>query len=988
MLRGHNEMAAPYINTERNVFADTPTRAEKLLPEGRQVGATMQQAMIAYVAWVDEHHPGYKVIDMAETARHVFGNISARTVVTLPGGETESPEFVAARERSVATPLVPSTNDAADDCDGRGGGDGLAGASEIVVIEGCVGCGQVAAEVLAAGGTVLKGIELEEVPRFVYSLRFGAEAPLDYDVTNPSTWSDVEPAEKRKVTGVFGGWPCPAFSKANPVARGGGDVRAWLLHGVLSTVLSDPDYNYQKDGKLMVLGGENVLGKEDWNDGEIISEEIEVALEYGYVRHSIQLLGTELGDVQARVRLVEWFEPWQVARWMKPLRAPAPTSTSLRLCDILVRPEKREANAWVDNWLEASVFERDDGPPTDGRRPQRAGFLTIMERRHHVWHDVGTGWTVKASGEAPKLSGGAFYLCSSTGRVYILDADDAWAMQGIPFSLLEEWRRRAGEPGVPMPTDTAVRRLAGNAMTTGTSRFVARDLLIRRPCLWAAAVELNPSWAVKGDRPVVSVAETATPTERFGSSTPSTPAATNDGDAWKGGGRAYVGRRPIRHLLVGWFASLAALVAAPSAFCEVSSGSLEEFLVKESFDVLETKFGMSFDPHALRHTAAGGAWPPGVTAPRATASRKQLWTNTYAVQLPKIADYLALGGLTLKTSSKYTSAMNQWMNFTANLNKDGHEEFPVLITGENPERDERHLLAFVCYQGWLMGNKPSTIRGKLTGIRWHHLNNGLRNPCDDKFRLSSVLKSLKKIRGESTGKWPVTPAQLRHLRGRLDFSNPRHVVAWAGVTVGFFLCMRTSEYLAEGYTFDPVRSLTTDKIIPHIGDVVLDSLDFERADSLTVIFELSKTDQNRVGCSRTVFSTGDDLCPIEAHKALRRLRVGSWSSGDAAMGDGSGWVMNRDVMTAILKATAVDLGLDGADFATHSLRIGGATTMAATGLYTDDEIRRFGRWKSDCWRRYVYAARGCVRGLAAAMSRVHVVPEDAARRIFAPAPAA
>ena len=76
---------------------------------------------------------------------------------------------------------------------------------------------------------------------------------------------------------------------------------------------------------------------------------------------------------------------------MKPLRAPTPTPTSLRLCDVLLRPEQREANAWVDNWLEASVFERDDGPPTDGRRPQRAGFLTIMERRHHVWHDVGTG---------------------------------------------------------------------------------------------------------------------------------------------------------------------------------------------------------------------------------------------------------------------------------------------------------------------------------------------------------------------------------------------------------------------------------------------------------------------------------------------------------------------------------------------------------------------------------------------------------------------
>ena len=312
MLRGHTEMAAPYINTERNVFADTPTRAEKLLPEGWQVGATMQQAMIAYVAWVNEHHPGYKVIDMAETAWHVFGNISARTVVALPGGEPESPEFVAAREGSVATPLGPSADDGVADSEGRGGGP--AGAVEVVAIEGCVGCGQVAAEVIAAGGTVLKGAELGKVPRFVYSLRFGAEAPLDYDATNTATWSDVAPADKRKVTGVFGGWPCRAFSKASPLARGGGDTRAWLMHGVLVDVLSDPDYNYQKYGKLMVLGGENVPGREEWNDGEVLSEEIGVALEYGYVRHSLQLLGTELGDVQARVRLVECFGPWQVAR--------------------------------------------------------------------------------------------------------------------------------------------------------------------------------------------------------------------------------------------------------------------------------------------------------------------------------------------------------------------------------------------------------------------------------------------------------------------------------------------------------------------------------------------------------------------------------------------------------------------------------------------------------------------------------------------------
>ena len=249
--------------------------------------------------------------------------------------------------------------------------------------------------------------------------------------------------------------------------------------------------------------------------------------------------------------------------------------------------------------------------------------------------------------------------------------------------------------------------------------------------------------------------------------------------------------------------------------------------------------------------------------------------------------------------------MAQWVAFTTNLNRDGQEQFPVFMTGENPERDERHLLEFVAYQGWLMGNKPSTIHGKLTGIRWHHLNNGLKNPCGDKFRLEAIIKSLKKIRGESTGKGPVTPDQLRHLKAKMNFRNPRHIVAWAAVAQGFFLCMRTSEYLAEGYTLDATRSPTTGKIMPHCNDIPLESCDFDLADSLTAIFELSKTDQNRVGCSRSVFATGGDLCPVEAYKALRRLRINNWKPGEAAMEDGSGWVMNRDVMTSVLKATAI-----------------------------------------------------------------------------------
>ena len=69
--------------------------------------------------------------------------------------------------------------------------------------------------------------------------------------------------------------------------------------------------------------------------------------------------------------------------------------------------------------------------------------------------------TRKASGEPPKLSGGGFYWCRRTSRVYILAADDAWRMQGIPEPLLQRWSESTRRP---VATGNLLRRAAGNAI--------------------------------------------------------------------------------------------------------------------------------------------------------------------------------------------------------------------------------------------------------------------------------------------------------------------------------------------------------------------------------------------------------------------------------------------------------------------------------------------------------------------------------------------
>ena len=91
-----------------------------------------------------------------------------------------------------------------------------------------------------------------------------------------------------------------------------------------------------------------------------------------------------------------------------------------------------------------------------------------------------------------------------------------------------------------------------------------------------------------------------------------------------------------------------------------------------------------------------------------------------------------------------------------------------MLTGVDAARDEAQLVDFVSYEGWFCGNKASTVRSKLSGIRWHHLHAGLPNPLEGKFLLNSAIKSLKKLRGDSTGKLPVTPQLLSGIDGSLS----------------------------------------------------------------------------------------------------------------------------------------------------------------------------------------------------------------------------
>ena len=111
---------------------------------------------------------------------------------------------------------------------------------------------------------------------------------------------------------------------------------------------------------------------------------------------------------------------------------------------------------------------------------------------------------------------------------------------------------------------------------------------------------------------------------------------------------------------------------------------------------------------------------------------------------------------------------------------------------------------------------------------------------------------------------------------------------------------------------------------------------------------------------RYQFKTGDPvLCPVLAlawiRKAASHFGTQAWEPL-TCMGAGQG--LGNGHVVQMLKALARDMGFNPADYSTHSIRIGGTTTLLNSGA-PSLVIKLLGRWLSDCYQSYpVLLAKG------------------------------
>jgi site-specific recombinase XerD len=207
------------------------------------------------------------------------------------------------------------------------------------------------------------------------------------------------------------------------------------------------------------------------------------------------------------------------------------------------------------------------------------------------------------------------------------------------------------------------------------------------------------------------------------------------------------------------------------------------------------------------------------------------------------------------------------------------------------------------------GVKPATISRRVAAIRYAHRLAGTSSPTDDE-RVRATVRGIRREKG--TAPWKKAPATSDRL------------IAMAAAGDGGVAATRDRALLLLGFAGAFRRS---ELVALDIADIV------ETGAGLLVTIQHSKTDQEGHGQTVAIVP-GSIACPVKALRDwLNRAGIVDGPlfrpiSRSGKVGDSR--LTGRSVAN-IVKARALRVGLDPAEFAGHSLRAGFITSAAARG---------------------------------------------------------
>ena len=248
--------------------------------------------------------------------------------------------------------------------------------------------------------------------------------------------------------------------------------------------------------------------------------------------------------------------------------------------------------------------------------------------------------------------------------------------------------------------------------------------------------------------------------------------------------------------------------------------------------------------------------------------------------------------------------------------------------------------------------QPTSVRTYMSAIRNLHVELGYDYPSGPTTLLCRVMQGISHLPNSERTRLPITMPLLRRLCSQIRTPHLRSPqdksMLHAALTVGFHGFLRCGELV----------NLTRD-------DITL-AADLT---ALGVRIQHSKTDQSGKGFTLLIGPSPDqEICPVRAIQQYLSLKFQSSHAQLFTYRSGAA-LSKQDISREIRNLLPLCGVVCPEEYATHSLRIGAATTAAIAGV-PEHLIRHMGRWKSDAALKYIRVSSVKVSQLSAKLASV------------------
>ncbi|XP_033739604.1 uncharacterized protein LOC117326910 isoform X3 [Pecten maximus] len=323
----------------------------------------------------------------------------------------------------------------------------------------------------------------------------------------------------------------------------------------------------------------------------------------------------------------------------------------------------------------------------------------------------------------------------------------------------------------------------------------------------------------------------------------------------------------------------------------------------------------------------------GANLPRAGSTHEAqpgAGTSTSFVNLITLVQHLLMNAIAPQTRKSYIRAFSHLQEFISTH----FNSTPCLPTTVD-------MLVYFIAQMYSEQKATATIKTYVAAVGYINKLAGYSDPAQS-FIIKKILTAVQRGSYQPDSRLPITP----HILQKLVKALPRTFLSQ------YQQFMLKAMYLLAFHAFLRVGEMTVNSFSCHTLQFQDINIQYQHGVplKLEVTFKSFKGNYNIRPIVISIERKQDaSVCPVLALSQYISLR-GTYPGHLFA------FPINQPVsyqyFTDSLKQTFCAAGIDAKGYASHSFRIGAASTAAAQGI-PDEDIQHMGRWKSLAFKRYI-----------------------------------